>query len=107
MNFLATSTNCGKRAIVPSSFNISQITPADLKPANLAKSIAASVWPVLRNTPPCLATKGKICPGRANSCGLVFGSTNDKTVFALSAAEIPVVTPFPFKSIETVKAVSM
>jgi hypothetical protein len=41
--FLATSANCGKRAILPSSFMISTITPADLKPANRAKSIAASV----------------------------------------------------------------
>jgi len=46
---------------------ISTITPADLNPAKRAKSIAASVCPVRRKTPPCLAIKGKICPGRAKS----------------------------------------
>ena len=106
-NFLATSTNCGKRAMLPSSFMISTITPAGLKPAKRAKSIAASVCPVRRKTPPCLAVRGNICPGRASSCGLVSSFTKAKIVLARSAAEMPVVTPLPFKSTDTVKAVSM
>ncbi len=93
--------------MLPSSFMISTITPAGFNPANLAKSMAASVCPVLRNTPPSLATKGKICPGLANSKGLVFSSTRAFTVLALSLAEIPVVTPLPLKSTEMVKAVSI
>ena len=40
------------------------------------------------------------------SVGLVFSSINARIVFALSLAEIPVETPSPNKSIETVKAVS-
>ena len=92
--------------MVPSSFMISTITPAGEKPPNLAKSIAASVWPVRLSTPPSLATKGNICPGLDRSLGLVFLSVSALIVLALSAAEIPVVTPCPFKSTETVKAVS-
>jgi hypothetical protein len=50
--------------MVPSSFMISTSTPAGLNPASRAKSIAASVCPALRNTPPFFALRGKICPGR-------------------------------------------
>ena len=39
---------------------ISQITPAGEKPASLAKSIAASVCPVLLKTPPSFAINGKM-----------------------------------------------
>ena len=35
----------GTRAIVPSSFMISQMTPAGMSPARRARSTAASVWP--------------------------------------------------------------
>jgi hypothetical protein len=35
-----------------------------------------------------------MCPGRAKSCGLVLESTKDKIVFALSPADIPVVTRY-------------
>ena len=59
-NFLATINKSGSRAIVPSSFIISQTTPAGLKPARRDKSIAASVCPVLRKTPPSFAERGKI-----------------------------------------------
>jgi hypothetical protein len=45
--------------------------------------------------------QGNICPGLAKSCGLVSELARDKTVLALSAADIPVVTP-PLKSTETV-----
>ena len=39
------ATRSGTRAIVPSSFMISQTTPAGLRPARRARSTAASVWP--------------------------------------------------------------
>ena len=42
----------GTRAIVPSSFVISQITPDGLRPARRARSTAASVWPMRSSTPP-------------------------------------------------------
>ena len=92
--------------MVPSSFIISTKTPAGSKPANLAKSIVASVCPVRRKTPPFLARKGKICPGLPKSSGFVSGFIKACTVLALSDAEIPVVQPCPFKSILTVKGVS-
>jgi len=41
----------GTRAIVPSSFMISQITPAGRRPAILARSTDASVCPARTNTP--------------------------------------------------------
>ena len=46
--------------MVPSAFIISTITPAGSNPANLAKSMAASVCPALLNTPPFLALSGKM-----------------------------------------------
>ena len=104
-NLLATLNKSGSLAIVPSSFIISHNTPAGLNPANLDKSTAASVCPVLLNTPPSLADKGKICPGLARLEGLVFSFTRALIVFDLSLVEIPDVTPLPIKSTEIVKAV--
>ena len=60
LNFSATLTKSGTRAIVPSSFIISQITPAGATPHNLAKSTAASVWPDRCSTPPAFAISGKV-----------------------------------------------
>ena len=79
--------------MVPSSFMISQITPAGTSPASRAKSTAASVWPARTSTPPLRARKGKVWPGRTRSPGPDFGSMATCTVRARSAAEIPVVTP--------------
>ena len=42
-NSFAKTISSGSLAIVPSSFIISQTTPAGLNPANLDKSTAASV----------------------------------------------------------------
>ena len=56
----ANFTRSGRRAMVPSSFMISQITPAGLQPARRAISTAASVWPARINTPPSRAFSGKI-----------------------------------------------
>ena len=46
--------------MLPSSFMISHITPASSRPASLAKSHAASVWPARLSTPPSKALNGKI-----------------------------------------------
>ena len=100
----ANSTRSGTRAMVPSSFMISQITAAGVRPARRARSTDASVWPARFSTPPRRARSGKTWPGRSRSSGRVAGSTAVRTVAARSAAEMPVVT-LPRASIETVKAV--
>ena len=92
------------RAIVPSSFMISQMTAGGFRPAMRARSTLASVWPGRTSTPPFFARRGKMWPGRARSCGRVFGSTAVRMVVARSAALMPVVTPLR-ASMETVKAV--
>ena len=101
----AKATRSGSRAIVPSSFMISQITPDGFSPASRAMSTAASVWPARTSTPPSRARSGKTWPGVAMSCGPERGSIATATVRARSCAEMPVVTPSR-ASIETVKAVS-
>ncbi len=100
----ATFARSGTRAMVPSSFMISQITPAGLRPASLARSTEASVWPARFSTPPRLARSGKTWPGRRRSSGRVAGSIAVRMVAARSAAEMPVVI-LPRASMETVKAV--
>ena len=49
----------GRRAMVPSSFMISQITPEGCSPARRLMSTAASVWPARTSTPPLRARSGK------------------------------------------------
>jgi hypothetical protein len=100
----ANSSSCGRRAIVPSSFMISQMTAEGLSPAMRARSTDASVCPGRTSTPPFLARRGKTCPGRARSCGRVLESTAVRMVVARSDALMPVVTPLR-ASMETVKAV--
>ena len=100
----ANFTRSARRAMVPSSFMISQITPAALRPASRAMSTAASVWPVRTRTPPSRATRGKTWPGETISWAPCVGSMATAMVRARSGAEIPVVTPSR-ASIETVKAV--
>ena len=97
-------SSCGTRAIVPSSFITSQMTPAGYRPASRARSTAASVWPARARTPPERARSGNMWPGRARSSAFVAGSIAASTVRARSAAEIPVVVPF-LASIGTQKAV--
>ena len=58
------------RAIVPSSFMTSQITPAGNRPAIVARSTAASVCPARRRTPPSLAFNGNTWPGFWKSRGI-------------------------------------
>ncbi len=87
------SLSCGTRAMVPSGFMISQITPAGERPAMRARSTEASVWPARTSTPPSRARSGKMWPGRARSPGRHAGSIALRTVQVRSAAEMPVVTP--------------
>ncbi len=100
----ANSRSSGTLDIVPSSFIISQITPAGVRPARRARSTDPSVCPALFSTPPFLALSGNMCPGRARSSGMHFGLTAVRMVVALSAADMPVVTPF-LASMDTVKPV--
>ena len=60
----AKATRSGMRAMVPSSFMISQMTPAGKRPARRARSTVASVWPARTSTPPSRAISGKTWPGR-------------------------------------------
>ena len=62
-------TRSGTRAIVPSSFMISQTTPAGFRPASRARSTAASVCPARWSTPPSRARSGKTWPGWTRSLG--------------------------------------
>ena len=64
---LAERDEVGTRAIVPSSFMISQTTPAAFRPASRARSTAASVWPERSRTPPGRARSGNTWPGVARS----------------------------------------
>jgi hypothetical protein len=85
----------GRRAISVgfSSETISHNTPHGDRPANRARSTVASVWPSLSNTPPGLALRGKICPGRLRSLETVLESAKIWTVKARSLALMPVVSP--------------
>ena len=94
----------GTRAMVPSSFMISQITPAEYRPASRARSTAASVWPVRSSTPPARARRGKHVP-RAHEVGRARAGVDRRLDRARPVvAEMPVETPVR-ASIETVNAV--
>jgi hypothetical protein len=58
-NLSAMALSSGCRAIVPSAFRISQMTPAGWSPASRARSTLASVWPTRCRTPPGRARRGK------------------------------------------------
>src|SRR3954470_493996 len=81
------------RAIVPSSFCTSQITPAGISPASRARSTLASVWPVRSSTPPDRAFNGCTCPPTTMSPGPLPGSIAVCIVCAWSWTLMPVVTP--------------
>ncbi len=100
----ANSTRSGRRAMVPSSFMISQMTEAGVRPASAARSQPASVWPARISTPPGCAISGKMWPGWTRSSAWALRATATCTVRARSAAEMPVVTPSA-ASMETVKLV--
>ena len=64
----------GTRAIVPSSFMISQMTLDGFRPASRERSTPASVWPTRSSTPPGLDLSGNTWPGWTSSRGLDLGS---------------------------------
>ena len=97
-------TRSGTRAIVPSSFIISQTTPGRREAGEprevdrglgLARALEHAAG---------LARSGKTWPGWTRSCGVDVGSTATWIVRARSAAEMPVEMPSR-ASIETVNAV--
>ena len=100
----AKATRSSRRAMVPSSRIISQITAEGLRPASRAISTPASVCPARSRQPPSRASSGKTCPGVARSSAPLCGLMATAIVRARSGAEIPVETPVR-ASIETVKAV--
>ena len=87
------STRSGTRAIVPSSFMTSQITPAGVSPARRARSTDPSVWPARSSVPPGRARNGKTCPGCTMSRAPLPGSAATLIVRARSPAEMPVSMP--------------
>ena len=95
----------GIRAIVPSSFMISQTTPAGFSPARRARSTAASVWPgAAAGRRRAWSAAGRRGPGWTSASAALLGSIATWIVCERSCAEMPVVTPSR-ASIETVKAV--
>ena len=90
------SLNSGRsatRAIVPSSFMISQMTPAGVSPASRARSTEPSVWPADEHAAR-RARSGKTWPGVdeiVRACEP--GRSRHAMVRARSCAEMPVVTP--------------
>ena len=73
----ANFTRSGMRAMVPSSFMISQITPDGLSPASREMSTAASVWPARTSTPPGCARSGNTWPGVTMSSARALGIDGD------------------------------
>jgi hypothetical protein len=98
-------TRSALRAMLPSSLRISHMTAEPPSPAIDVRSTAASVCPRRSKTPPGTQRSGNTCPGRARSSGRVPGSIAVRIVCARSRAEIPVVIPGCFASMETLNPV--
>ena len=92
----AKARQSSRLAIVPeaSSLTNSHRTPARGWPVRKHKSTALSVCPLRERTPPSLARRGTICPGRVKSDGCAEGEARARTVKLRSCAEIPVVVPW-------------
>jgi hypothetical protein len=75
----------------PSVIN-SQMTPTGCFPANLHRSTAASVCPLLTLSPPSLACSGSTCPGLLKLLAFEFGSASIRQHKLRSCALMPVVT---------------
>lgn len=84
----------GRPATEPSSPSTIVVrTETGCKFASMTKSTEASVCPALLRTPPSLYFRGKTWPGFLKSSGVEMADESVSTVFALSAADIPVETP--------------
>ena len=92
----AKARQSSRLAIVPktSSLTNSHRTPAGGWPVRKHKSTALSVCPLRERTPPSLARRGTICPGRVKSDGCAEGEARARAVRLRSCAEIPVVVPY-------------
>src|SRR5258708_13033138 len=101
---LAKASKSGMRDMVPSAFISSVITPAGYRPARIARSTAASVWPARVSTPPSAARSGKVWPGIEKSEAVADGSRTVRSVAARSCADAPVVVA-SLASMLTLKAV--
>ncbi|MNW21454.1 hypothetical protein D3C71_2223880 [compost metagenome] len=66
--------------MLPSGLSTSTSTPAGSRPASIARSLAASVWPARLSTPPGCDISGKMWPGWTRSDGLASGRTAVRTV---------------------------
>ena len=104
--FFAYFVSSGTRAIVPSSFMISQMTPAGIQAGDAGEvdrrlGLAASARARRRIAS---AADGRV-PAARDPSGRVAGSIAASTVAARSCAEMPVVVP-PTTSIGVQKAVS-
>ena len=92
----AKARQSSRLAIVPeaSSLTNSHKTPPGGWPVRKHKSTALSVCPLRERTPPSLARRGTICPGRVKSDDCAEGEARARTVRLRSCAEIPVVVPW-------------
>ena len=102
---VANISRSGIRAIVPSSFMISQMTPAGFIPANRARSTATFRLAGSSKDAPFSGPEGKDMARKVLFLGFASSAMAVRMVWARSAALIPVVTPSPV-SIDTVKPVS-
>jgi hypothetical protein len=103
--FCAKATRSGSRAIVPSSFMISQITPDGVEagePGHVHRGLGMAR---AHQHAAGAGAEREDMPGRRDVGGVLPGSIATATVRARSWAEMPVETPSR-ASIETVKAVS-
>ena len=84
----------GMRAILPSSFMTSQMTPDGLRPASRATIDRGFVWPARASTPPSTPDQRAACLARrCRSARIRATSIATATVRARSCAEMPVVMP--------------
>ena len=92
----AKARQSSRLAIVPeaSSLTSSHRTPAGGWLVRKHKSTALSVCPLRERTPPSLARRGTICPGRVKSDDCAEGEARARAVRLRSCAEIPVVVPW-------------
>ena len=87
------SVSCGRRAMVPSSFMISQMTPAALRPAMRARSTRGFGLSGADEDAAVAGAQREDVAGAGEIGGRVSGSMAVRIVVARSAALMPVVMP--------------
>ena len=91
--FRANISRSGMRAIVPSSFMISQMTPAGVSPARRARSTDPLGLPRSHEDASVARAEREDVARRDQILGRVVGIAARRVVCARSAALMPVVTP--------------